>query len=90
MSGNHAPDAATRQEMLHAMTRDYLDRLERWIAQDPPPLGEGRSIAQCAAFSAMSHLLAIEMQRAGPAAVEVLVGAACVMRDMALGRELQP
>ncbi|QHC36026.1 hypothetical protein [Komagataeibacter xylinus] len=90
MSGTTAFDAATRQQMVRAMTRDYLDQLERCIAQDPPPLGEGRSIAQCAAFSAMSHLLGLELERAGQQALEVLVGAVTIMRDVALGRELQP
>ena len=83
MSQTTAFDAATRQQMVRAMTRDYLDQLERCIAQDPPPLGEGRSIAQC-------HLLGLELERAGPQALEVLVGAATIMRDVALGRELQP
>lgn len=81
MSVSATTNIETRQQMLVFITQDYLEKLQHWIATDPPSTQNGGSVEQCAAFSAVSFILGHEMERAGPDAVRVLADAAQFMAD---------
>ena len=81
MSASTTSTMEARQQMLASITQDYLEKLQRWIATDPPSTQNGGSVEQCAAFSAVSFILGREMERAGPDAVRVLADAAQFMAE---------